>query len=189
MYFHVHVCPDLNESISTCLCLGRHDQIQSWTVQHWTKQVVRYHHENTNLRMDCVFPWTCICSSQRKYKHMPVLGKTWSETIMNRTVQNWTNQLVRYHHKNTNIKMISAIPCTCLCWSQWKYQHMPVLGKTWSDKIMNRTVQNWTKQLVRYHHETLILRWSLHLHVHVCADLNENISTCLCLGRHDQIQS
>ena len=123
MYFHVHVCADLNESISTCLCLGKHDLIQSWTELYktepnsWLGITVR----RLMLRWSVYVLGTFLSWSKWKYEHMPVLQKTWSDTIMNRTVQNWTKQLVRYLHENTYVKMIFVCPCTCLCWSQWKY--------------------------------------------------------------------
>ena len=120
---------------------------------------------------------------------MPVLEKTWSDTIMNRTVHNWTNQLVRYHHKNTNVKMIWVFPIhvcavlnesfsTCLCLGR----HDQI--KSWTE--LYKTEPNSQLGITM---KTLMLRWSLHFNVHVCADLNESNSTCLCLGRHDQIKS
>ena len=59
----------------------------------------------------------------------------------------------------------------------------------WEDKINCNRIDSYDTGTIGYSYKNINVKMiSIFFHVHSCANLYYYISTCLCLGRNDQLQ-
>ena len=110
----------------------------------------------------------------------------WEDKINYNRIDSYDTGTIGHSYKNTNVKS-----------SQYFSMYTPVLIYitvlahvcAWEELINYNRIDSYNTGIIGYSYKNINVKMiSIFFHVHSCINLYYCISTCLCLGRNDQLQ-